>query len=193
MPYFPITQKALNHISSVDKQLAEIIATYPKPKRLLYSSAFECIVSCIIQQQISGKTAEKIFTKIKAQLQQITPQNIIQCGIQNLNNCGVPERKATTISNIAQASINETLNFEEIANLPENEIIKILSAYKGIGAWTIEMLLIFALKKTDIFSTKDFGIKRGFYKLHPNANINEYKKRYSPYGTTASIYLWEIK
>ncbi len=192
MRYFKITSKALTHLSSVDKQLAEIIATCSKPKRSLYSSAFECIVSCIIQQQISGATAEKIFAKIKTQQQQITPKNIHKAGIQNLCKCGIPERKAQTILAIAQASIDKKIDFKNIKNLSDTEITKQLLTFRGIGLWTIEMLLIFALERPDVFSVKDFGIKRGFYKLHPNADIKEYKKLYSPYGTIASIYLWQL-
>ena len=193
MSYFKITPKALAHLSKVDKKLAEVIETNPQPQRSLYASAFECVVSCIVQQQISGTTAEKIFTKIKTQLRQITQKNTLNAGIQNLCKCGLPERKAQAILSIAQASIDKILDFENLNQLSDTEIEKQLSTFKGIGSWTIEMLLIFALERPDIFSIKDFGIKRGFYKLHPNADIKEYKKRYSPYGTTASIYLWEIK
>lgn len=192
MRYFPISKEALVHLSMVDKALADVISTYPQPRRVLYSSAFECIVSCIVQQQISSKVAENVFCKLTELLHTITAENVLSTSLDSICSCGLSQRKAQCIFSVAEAVVRGELDFITLSSLPDNEIEKQLLRFKGIGSWTVEMLLIFGLSRPNVFSTKDFGIKRGFYKLHPNADINVYKKLYSPYATVASLYLWEI-
>ncbi len=192
MNYYPITNEALTHLSSVDRALAKIIATYPRPKRKLFSSPFECLVSCIVQQQISGKVAEKIFAKIESHYNDITAQNLLSAGRQELCSCGISEQKADTILNVAQALYNGVIDFDSLDTISDFEIEKSLLSFKGIGIWMVEMFLIFALARSNIFSTKDLGIRRAFSKLHPDEDIKKFKKLYSPFGTTATIYLWQI-
>ena len=83
------------------------------------------------------------------------------------------------------------MDFDDLKTRPDAEVEKILCAYPGIGRWTVEMVLIFCFNRPDVFSVLDFGVRMGFRALHPRADIKRYKRLYSPYGTTATLYMWE--
>ena len=93
--------------------------------------------------------------------------------------------------------ISGELNLEELTNLPDEEVCRRLSALPGIGVWTAEMLMTFSMQRPDIMSFGDLAILRGLRMLHHHRRITpqlfaKYKRRYSPYGSLASLYLWAI-
>ncbi|EQB90222.1 hypothetical protein M918_01105, partial [Clostridium sp. BL8] len=98
---------------------------------------------------------------------------------------------------IAEAAISGEVDFSTLHTLTDEEIVKKLSALKGVGVWTAEMLLIFSLCRPDVVSFGDLAIRRGMMNLYglkelPKEKFERYKKRYSPYGTVASLYLWAL-
>jgi 3-methyladenine DNA glycosylase/8-oxoguanine DNA glycosylase len=106
-------------------------------------------------------------------------------------------RKATYIKNLAQNVLNGELNIDELYSLSDEEVIKILSAQNGIGIWTAEMLMIFSMERPNILSFGDLAIRRGICNLYHHKELTKtqferYKKRYSPYGSVASLYLWAL-
>jgi DNA-3-methyladenine glycosylase II len=89
------------------------------------------------------------------------------------------------------------IDFNSLNNMSDSDIINKLTRLRGVGVWTVEMLLIFSLCRPDVVSYNDFGIRKGIMKLYQLNELNRnqfdiFRKRYSPYGTTASLYLWEI-
>ena len=192
MAYFKISKKAIEHLSSVDSSLGEFIKICKKPKRLLFNSELECLVSCIVAQQVSAKLAETIFNRIAEKIKIFTPQKILKFGVANLCRCGISTKKANCIIDIASAIVSKKLDFKNLQNLHENEIEKQLTTFNGIGTWTVEMFLIFALQRQNVITKKDFGIRKGFAKLHNLEDFETYKNLYAPFATTASIYLWEL-
>ncbi|KPD94777.1 DNA-3-methyladenine glycosidase, partial [Yersinia pestis subsp. microtus bv. Caucasica] len=106
-------------------------------------------------------------------------------------------RKAGYIKGAADAAINGSLDLSVIAQLPDNEVITQLSRLDGVGVWTAEMLLISSLSRPDIVSWGDLAIRRGMMNLYrhktlPRERFERYRRRYTPYGTTASLYLWAL-
>jgi 3-methyladenine DNA glycosylase/8-oxoguanine DNA glycosylase len=106
-------------------------------------------------------------------------------------------RKAEYIKGIAEAAISGEVDFGTLHTLTDEEIIKKLSSLRGVGVWTAEMLLIFSLCRPDVVSYKDLAICRGMMNLYglkelPIEKFERYKKRYSPYGSVASLYLWAL-
>lgn len=106
-------------------------------------------------------------------------------------------RKAGYIKDFADKVKNEEFDINSINDLPNEEIIKKLTALKGIGVWTAEMIMIFCLQRPDVLSFGDLAIHRGMRMLYHHKDIDKkrfekYAKRYSPYGTVASLYLWAI-
>lgn len=106
-------------------------------------------------------------------------------------------RKAGYIIGIADAVISEKLNLNKIPDMTDKEVIDTLIQLKGIGVWTAEMLLISSLNRPDILSWGDLAIQRGIMRLYRHKTLDKirfarYRKRYSPYGSTASLYLWAL-
>ena len=106
-------------------------------------------------------------------------------------------KKAGYIKGIAEAAISGEVDFNKLHTLEDEEIIRKLSSLKGVGVWTAEMLLIFSLCRPDVVSYKDLAICRGMMNLYglkelPKEKFERYRKRYSPYGSVASLYLWAI-
>ena len=192
MAYFKITKAARDHLSKRDPKLGAHIAKCKIPRRELFESPFECLVCCIIQQQISGAVAEKISERAFALLGDITPARVLKAGAEKLRACGISGRKAESIIALAEAAKSGALNFGELKSLPDAEVCARLCAFQGVGAWTAEMFLIFCLGRPDVFSPRDFGVRSGFEALHGRrADIKKYAKKYSPYGSAASIYYWQ--
>ena len=192
MRSFPIKVEAIAHLSEADCKLGAFIKKRGRIMRSVFHSPFECLVSCIVAQQITSRAAENIFARIKAQSGVVDAENILSLGESKLCACGISLKKSKTILALAQAFSCGELSESAFAKMSDCEIEKVLTSFTGIGAWTVEMFLIFALKRSDIFSIKDFGIRKGFSLLHSRGDIRKYKRLYSPYGTTASIYLWEL-
>ncbi len=159
---------------------------------------FHALVQSIISQQLSVKAADTIYGRVEQLLGTITAEKLNAADTEDLRACGLSARKIEYLRGIAEAVLSGKINFDALARLPDAEVIKELVQLKGVGEWTAEMLLIFALGRPDVLSFKDLGIRRGIMLLNGLDTLTEedfeiYRKRYSPYGTLASLYLWKIK
>jgi 3-methyladenine DNA glycosylase/8-oxoguanine DNA glycosylase len=106
-------------------------------------------------------------------------------------------RKASYIKNIAEAAVSKAIDFDTLHEKSDEEIIRTLTTIKGVGVWTAEMLLIFSLMRPNVVSYGDLAIRRGMMNLYrlkelPKEKFMRYAKRYAPYGSVASLYLWEL-
>ena len=106
-------------------------------------------------------------------------------------------RKAEYITDFAQKVQNGKFDLEEIWQKPDEEVIRELSSLKGIGVWTAEMILLFCMQRPDVFSYDDLAIQRGLRMLYHHRKIDrklfaKYRRRFSPYCSVASLYLWAI-
>jgi len=127
----------------------------------------------------------------------ITPESIAKAEISEIQACGMSARKAGYIKGAAEAALSGQVDFNALHTLSDEEIIKKLSSLRGVGVWTAEMLLIFSLCRPDVVSFKDLAICRGMMNLYGIKEISRekferYRKRYSPYGSVASLYLWAL-
>jgi DNA-3-methyladenine glycosylase II len=105
--------------------------------------------------------------------------------------------KGDVYQELAEAVLSGEFNIAELSQLPDDEVCKRLSALNGIGVWTAQMLMTFCLQRPNIVSWDDLAIRRGMMMLYHHrkldkAKFERYKRRYSPYGTVAAFYLWEI-
>lgn len=127
----------------------------------------------------------------------ITPGIIALAEVCDIRSVGMPARKAEYIKSIAEAAASGAINTDELNEMDDADIIKKLSSLRGIGVWTAEMLMIFSLRRSDVLSRDDFGIRKGIQTLYglekfEKGFFEECRRRYSPYCSVASIYLWEI-
>lgn len=141
------------------------------------------------------KAAETLFSKVKAAVGVIVPENMTNA--EKLFACGLSRAKADCPALCAEKFRNGEISEKILAPLSDEDVVKRLTALHGIGAWTAEMTLIFCLGRGDVLSLSDYGIRKGLSLLHgidikDISAMRKYKKLYSPYGTAASVYLWEI-
>lgn len=158
---------------------------------------FTSLINQIIFQSISYKAADTIWKRFLNLFEDITPQNILKTQNENIKVVGLSTSKVNYIKNIATAFNENTIN-TNFDNMSDREVQLELQKIKGIGPWTSEMFLIFCLYRKNVFSYGDIAIKNGLklvYDIDHDLSIEEfnyYKDLYTPLGTIASFYLWEI-
>ena len=194
--YFEYGEKELSYLRKKDKKLAGAIDRIGMIKRAVNLDVFAALVESIIGQQISGKAAATVCKKLD-ELSKMQPEKLHALSQKGIQACGMTMRKAGYIKGIAKLHVEKTIDFNSLKDKPDEEIIKILTQVDGIGVWTVEMLLIFSLCRPDVVSFGDLAIRRGMMNLYGHKEIKKerflrYKKRYSPYGSVASLYLWEL-
>lgn len=198
MEYFAYGETELLSLKKRDEKLGKLIDTlYPPPKRQINPDPFSALVDSIISQQVSGSAAKRIYERLISLLGEITPKAVSERTADELKSCGMSGRKALYIKDIA-ANADSVLDKARFKNMGDKEIIDSLTGLQGIGVWTAEMFLIFCLQRPDVLSYRDFGIRRGIMRLYglselTSVQFEEIRERYSPYGTVASFYLWEVK
>jgi DNA-3-methyladenine glycosylase II len=197
MRIFKYGQAELDHLKKMDKALGAAIERIGMVEFEVIPDLFAGLVKSIITQQISTKAASSIWKKMLEHFGEITPQTMTTTTIEDMRKCGLSMRKAASIKEIARAQVQGELELSKLHELPDEDVIRRLSSLNGIGVWTAEMLLIFSMERPDVLSWGDFGIRQGIMRLHglktlTREQFDEYRKRYSPYGSVASLYLWRL-
>ena len=195
--YFEYGSREIEFLKDRDKLLGAVIDRIGPIQRAVESDIFSSVVHHIIGQQISTSAQATIWQRLNGRVEEINAVTVYDLGVNELQKLGMTFKKAEYISDFADRVRNGDFNIEELYNLSDAEVIKKLSALKGIGVWTAEMLLIFCMQRPDIVSYGDLAILRGMRMLYHHRSIDrdkfaKYAKRYSPYGTVASLYLWAI-
>lgn len=197
MAYYKYGQEEIEYLKGKDPALGRLIDQLGIIKRPINRDVFFSLISSIISQQISTKAAETVEERLRKLTGEFTGQNISKLDVKEIQACGMSMRKAEYIKGIAEASINKEIDFKNLKNLPDKEVIKELSKLKGVGEWTAQMLLIHSLERQDVVAYKDLGIRRGMISLYKldeltKEEFQKHRENYSPYGTIASFYLWEL-
>jgi len=197
MHIFEYGQKEIEYLKSKDKKLGAAIDRIGIIKRGVIPDPFTALISSVVGQQISSKAAVTVWNRLDSLLGSITPESIAEAELSKIQGCGMSVRKAGYIKGIAEAALSGQVDFSALNTLTDEEIIQKLSSLHGVGVWTAEMLLIFSLCRPDVVSYKDLAIRRGMMNLYglkelTKEKFERYKKRYSPYGSVASLYLWAL-
>ncbi|MGI2294872.1 DNA-3-methyladenine glycosylase family protein [Paenibacillus sp. GXUN7292] len=195
--WFDYGQTEIDYLSSADETLGEAMRRMGKIERVVMPDLFTAIVYAIVGQLISVKAVDTIWERMQARLGEITPSNILRKNEVDIQACGMTMKKAIYIKNIAQTVAHDGFQLEELHELPDEEVIKKLTALSGVGKWTAEMLLMNGMERPDVVSWGDIAIRRGMMKLYGLSTLDKeqfeyYRQKYSPYGSVASIYLWAI-
>lgn len=203
-PIFVYGQNEIDYLKRRDKKLGAAIDRIGLIQREITPDPLTALISSIVSQQISKKAAETVWNRLSILLdvqtmasQNMTPERIAQVSLSEIKACGMSERKAGYIKGIAEAALSGVVDFQKLHTLTDQEIITQLSSLHGVGVWTAEMLLIFSLNRLDVLSFKDLAICRGMMNLYglkelPKERFERYRKRYTPYGSVASLYLWAL-
>ncbi len=185
--------------------LVRQVPEFREPVACLEVHSFECcsdlfsaLVQSLVSQQLAVRAADAIFRRLRDRLGGLTADRLLAADFETLRTCGLSGRKIDYLRGIAGAAQSGELDCERLAARSDAEVVSELVKLRGVGEWTAEMLLIFALGRPDVLSYKDLGIRRGIaLLLHRDplsrADFEEFRRRCSPYGTLASLYLWKIK
>jgi DNA-3-methyladenine glycosylase II len=157
-----------------------------------------------MSQQLSTKVAKVIYHRFLDLYdgEEPTPEQIISTPFDKLRGVGLSNSKTQYVLNVAQFAIDHKLTDTKLKKMSDEEIIELLTQIKGVGRWTVEMLLMFTLGREDIFSADDYGIQVAMKKLYKLDDSNKkafkekmYKlsKKWAPYRTYACLHLWDWK
>ena len=191
--YWSRAKKYLNK----DKVMKKLIIKYNDKTLTTRKNIFLSLCKSIIGQQISVAAANSVFLRFnKACKGKINPKIVSKISTHNLKKCGLSRQKVKGIKELAKKFVNKTFNPNVIKKMSDEDAILYLSELRQIGRWSAEMILLFTYNRSDIWPVQDIGLLRAISKnykkkyLPPMSYVNKLKKRFSPYCSVATWYLW---
>ena len=198
-------RKAADYLSAVDPDMAKAIVRVGEPSMTLRkeSTVYFSLVKAIVSQQLSVKAAATIFQRLcdKFELlpKGLSAQNFLSLSHEELRGCGLSRNKILSVSDLSERTLSgEIPTLIKLKKMSDNEIIESLTQVKGIGQWTVEMLLMFRLGRPDVLAVDDLGLRLGHaYMLGKKGEtdrktLNKYGQLWRPYRSVASWYLWRL-
>jgi 3-methyladenine DNA glycosylase/8-oxoguanine DNA glycosylase len=195
-------QKAHAHLSGIDKKLARLIAQVGEFQFKLdeCDSVYESLLEAITHQSIAGAAARVIFGRIMAlgtDGKCPTPQELLRARSPKLRKVGLSHAKIAAVRDLARKTIDGVVpTIEAAENMSDEELVERLISVRGIGAWTVEMFLIFRLGRPDVLPVHDYGVQKGYAITYGKKTIPKPKElaafgeRWRPYRSVASWYMW---
>ena len=195
-------EDAHQHIAATDPRIAALIARSPryniKPAPLI--RPFDALAESIAYQQLSGKAAATIFGRVRAlypRRKYLDPKKILATPDESFRAAGLSRTKIAAVKDLAAKTIDGTVpSARAIARMSDEEIILRLTEVRGIGRWTVEMLLLFDLGRPDVWPVDDYGVRKGFAKIFGRRKLPTPKQlmklgeRWRPYRSVAAWYFW---
>jgi len=192
--------KAKIYLSKKDKIISGLIKNYKSPNEIILTTRkdiFFSLCKSIIGQQISVAAANSVFLKFKKICNyKITPKVVANLTNEQIRKCGLSKQKIKGIKNLSRQIINKSFNPKLINKMSDEEAIIYLSSLKQIGRWSAEMILLFTYNRSNIWPVQDIGLLRAISKnykkkyLPPENFVKVLQKRFSPYCSVATWYLW---
>jgi len=189
---------------SKDKKLAQLIKTV-EPYQLKKRKNI-CLRLCasIMSQQLSTKVADVIFKRFLELYggEEPTPKQIASTSFEKLRSIGLSNAKANYVQNVANYLIEHNADDKRFNKMSDEEVIEFLTPIKGVGRWTVEMLLMFTLGREDVFAVDDLGIQQAMGKVYKidladkktmREKMLKISAKWAPYRTYACFYLWKYK
>jgi DNA-3-methyladenine glycosylase II len=192
----------LDHLKK-DRKLAPLLNGEPK-QLVLHRNMPLRLMASIMSQQLSTKVAKVIFKRFLELYngREPKPQQVLDTPHEVLRGIGLSNNKAVYVKNVAQFCIEHKITDRKLLDMENEAVIELLTQIKGVGRWTVEMLLMFSLGREDLFAVDDLGIQQAMihlYRLDPadkkafRANMQRIAAKWSPYRTYACLHLWSYK
>ena len=192
--------RAKKYLSKKDKIMSKLIYSYKSPsERVLISrrDIFFSLCKSIVGQQISVAAANSVFLKFKKKCRnKVNAKNVSKLTFKQLKSCGLSRQKVLGIKSLAKQFADKSFNPKLISKLSDEDAISYLSNLRQIGRWSAEMILLFTYNRPNIWPIQDIGLLRAISKnykkkyLPPEKFVDVLKKRFSPYCSVATWYLW---
>jgi len=188
----------VNHLKKSDPILRSIIEKHG-PCRIAYGEpSFASLAETIVYQQLNGRAAATIFKRFTDLTGlPLTPKGVLKLSDEQMRSAGLSKQKLSYLRSLAELTLSGDVNFEQLPNLPNEEVIEHLTRVKGIGIWSAQMFLMFTLRRPDVLPTGDLGIQMAIQKHYRKRKLPKPKemekiaKPWAPYRTFACWYLWK--
>ncbi len=200
---YPFDHKAaIAHLCGIDPQLGRLIEKLPEFALNLREgeTPYESLLRAIVYQSIAGKAAKVIFDRIRALGSDgrcPTPEELLRVSTRKLRAAGLSKAKISSVRDLATKTIEGIVpTLEAAMEMSDRELVERLDSVRGIGAWTVEMFLIFRLGRPDVLPIHDYGVQKGFAITYGKRaipkpkEIAKFGERWRPYRTVASWYMW---
>lgn len=196
---------AFAHLSQADHKMRNLIEQFGELTLPRETVDFHSLATCILGQQLSGTAARSIYRKLATGLNvdpdhgRLDASAFESHSIETLRPFGLSRQKSTYILDLAERTRGNEIHFSKFEDMADQAIIDELVRVKGIGEWTVQMLLMFSLARPDVLPVNDLGIQNGFrllFKMEakPKAKqMVELAEKWRPYRSYASLYLWKLK
>ncbi len=195
--FFAYGERETEYLKEKDPRLGAVIEQIGHIERTVDTNLFSSVVHHIIGQQISTKAQQTIWQRMQDALGTVSPQTVCRAEAETLQGLGMSFRKAVYIKEFSEKVVSGALDLAAVERMPDEAAIKALTALKGVGVWTAEMILLFCLQRPDILSYDDLAIQRGMRMVYHHRRIDrrlfeKYRRRLSPCGSVASLYFWAV-
>jgi len=190
-------EHALQHLKSADPVMAGIIERVGPYALSLREPTFETLARSITFQQLSGKAAGTIFARVKKAVgRRFTAPAFLKLTEEELRACGLSRQKIASLRDLAERVAHRQISFRKLLQLQDEEIILQLSQVRGVGVWTVQMFLIFALQRPNVLPVSDLGVRSavrrayGLDELPKATELAAIAEKWHPYCSVATWYLW---
>ena len=185
-----------HHLAQKDSDLQRIVDTYGLPPFWTRPNIFQTLVLTILEQQVSLASAYAAYQKLKQKIGFVTPKKILALSAEDLRACYLSRQKTVYVKELATAIVKKRLSLKKLSLAPDDEIRTTLKQIKGIGDWTVDVYLIHALHRTDLFPLGDVGLVTSLKEVKQldksatKAEMLAVAESWRPYRTVATILLW---
>jgi DNA-3-methyladenine glycosylase II len=197
-------KRAIRHLQQADRVMAGIIERIGPLKMRYREPSFDAMARSIVFQQLHGKAAATIFERVRCAClngggppgEALTPASILALSEAQLRACGLSRQKLSYLRDLAQRTASGEIDFARLPEMADEDVIEHLTRVKGIGVWSAQMFLIFALRRPNVMPTADYGINAAIKKAYRKRQMPKPKQvlkisqPWNPYCSVACWYLW---
>ena len=194
---FRYGEREMEYLKGRDRRLAAVIERVGYVERAVDPDLFSAVVHHIVGQQVSMRAQAAIWARMQAALGEVSARAVAGLDVETLQGLGMTFRKAEYILEFARRVQTGGFDLEAVRQMDDARAIAALTSLRGVGVWTAEMILLFCLQRPDVLSYDDLAIRRGLRMLYRHKSLDRerferYRRRYSPCGSVASLYLWAV-
>ena len=195
--YFAYGTTETDYLCRKDKRLARVIERVGPIRREVRPDLFDALMHAIVGQQIATKAQQTVWNRLVQSLGEVTPATVDRMEAEALQRLGLSFRKVGYMKGAARKALLGELDVEALRHMDDASVSAALCRLDGVGVWTAEMLMLFSLQRPDVFSFGDLAIHRGLrmayrHKVVSRERFEVYRRRFSPCGSVASLYLWAV-
>ena len=195
--YFAYGDKETGYLARKDKRLARVIERIGHIQREVRPDLFDALMHAIVGQQIATKAQQTVWGRLVQALGQVTPETVDALDAESMQGLGLSFRKVGYMKAAARKALSGEFDVEALRHMDDDSVSAALCKLDGVGVWTAEMLMLFSLQRPNVLSFGDLAIIRGLRMVYRHKSVNRerfeaYRRRFSPYGSVASLYLWAV-